>query len=88
MQPSACRSSSIRGSAANPDSEIMYGHNELTLQSMKVLDLKDMCRDRNLLIGGRKADLVKRILQHDAKVGVDSAVNDDTAYGICRSQHR
>lgn len=34
--------------------------------SLKVVDLKEECRSRNLLVGGKKAELVARLEEYEA----------------------
>ena len=34
--------------------------------SLKVVDLKEECRSRGLLVGGKKAELIARLEEHEA----------------------
>ena len=36
---------------------------------LRVVDLKDLCRERRLVLGGRRADLIDRLQQYDEACG-------------------
>ena len=50
--------------------------------SLKVVDLKEECRSRNLLVGGKKAELVARLEEYEA-----SEVSLSEHGTFCRPRH-
>ena len=46
--------------------DVMFAFEKAKFQRLKVIELKAMCRDKGLKVGGIKADLIKRLLTGDS----------------------
>ena len=50
---------------AGQEEEEEIKHSKMELEALRVMDLKEICRARGLMISGRKADLVERLLMDE-----------------------
>lgn len=48
--------------AAKPSGDIVMAHNTLSLHRLKVVDLREILRSKKLRLGGRKTELIDRII--------------------------
>ena len=46
--------------------DVMFAFERAKFQRLKVIELKAMCRDKGLKVGGVKADLIMRLLTGDS----------------------
>ncbi len=51
----------VQESISNDDFEIIHSSPDLDYSSMKVSDLKGLCRKRGLPVGGKKSDIISRL---------------------------
>ena len=73
------------GGGATFGAEFPVAERRAELTKMKMADLKPMCKGSGLKMGGKKSDLVDRLLEHEFGTTDDEADIDPRADVVVRS---
>ena len=73
QDPAPAGEASVASSAASTDADVGTSSAPSSLSALSVAQLKEMCRERGLLVGGKKAELVERLEAAGASGGADAS---------------